>query len=729
MRVFQFILLFFLTNSLLLAQPVPFNWARQFGGASLDACNSTTVDNFGNVYSVGIFASTVDFDPGPGTFNLTSNGGSDIYICKLNALGNFIWVKQIGGSGSDNVRSITLDATGDLIVSGSFEATVDFDPGPGSFTMSPPSISIISNYCARYDANGNFIWARQFGTLDAVGIRSAIDTSGNILVIGSFTGTADFDPGPGVYTATANAQDGYVLKLSAAGNFLWAVFFSGSIATYNSAVTTDSAGTVYVGGRFSGTSDFDPGPGTSPLTSAGGLDGFICKLSSAGSFILAKLVVSSTGSFSNDGVNGLVIDGSGNLIACGGFNNVADFDPSSSTFTIISNGQEDVFISKLDSQGNLIWTKTFGDVGNDQVSDLMLGTSTIFSVGNFSQAPDFDPGVGVFNLNSAGMFDIFLLQLDLSGNFISANNIGGANSDYSIKITKDASGSLYLTGGFQSTVDFDPGPATFSFSSLGGYDAYVLKLSLCNDVPQNVTNSGNLGFCAGNSTTLNASASSAITWYTSPAGTTAIGSGTNFTTPSLAAGTYTYYAAAASCTASGTRMPFIITVSPFPTLSIVPSTATICAGQSVTLNASGAGSYTWLPSGLGPSVIILPASSTIYSLTGANNPGNCTASATSTINVTPLPVITITQPTLVCKGQPIIITAGGADSYAWSNGNQTASIAITPTASVLYTVTGTNSVTSCSASKIVSVEVLPCLTTDEFEKNGVRFIRTRLVQV
>jgi hypothetical protein len=327
--------------------------------------------------------------------------------------------------------------------------------------------------------------------------------------------------------------------------------------------------------------------------------------------------------------------------------------------------------------------------------------------------------VGVFNLNSAGMFDIFLLQLDLSGNFISANNIGGANSDYSIKITKDASGSLYLTGGFQSTVDFDPGPATFSFSSLGGYDAYVLKLSLCNDVPQNVTNSGNLGFCAGNSTTLNASASSAITWYTSPAGTTAIGSGTNFTTPSLAAGTYTYYAAAASCTASGTRMPFIITVSPFPTLSIVPSTATICAGQSVTLNASGAGSYTWLPSGLGPSVIILPASSTIYSLTGANNPGNCTASATSTINVTPLPVITITQPTLVCKGQPIIITAGGADSYAWSNGNQTASIAITPTASVLYTVTGTNSVTSCSASKIVSVEVLPCLTTDEFEKNGV----------
>ncbi|MCH2046242.1 MAG: SBBP repeat-containing protein, partial [Saprospiraceae bacterium] len=112
-----------------------FLWAKSFGGSSSDQGNSIAVDAAGNVYTTGSFEDTVDFDPGAGTTNLSAIGGSDIFIQKLDASGNFLWAKSFGGSSSDWGSSIAVDASENVYTTGSFQDTVDFDPGAGTINL------------------------------------------------------------------------------------------------------------------------------------------------------------------------------------------------------------------------------------------------------------------------------------------------------------------------------------------------------------------------------------------------------------------------------------------------------------------------------------------------------------------------------------------------------------------------------------------------------------------
>ena len=102
-----------------------------FGGASSDVGYSIAVDSSGNVYTTGSFNGTVDFDPGTGVENLTSAGGSDGFISKLDSSGNYVWAKSLGDTGFDYVRSIAVDSSGNVYTTGNFNGTVDFDPGAG----------------------------------------------------------------------------------------------------------------------------------------------------------------------------------------------------------------------------------------------------------------------------------------------------------------------------------------------------------------------------------------------------------------------------------------------------------------------------------------------------------------------------------------------------------------------------------------------------------------------
>ena len=113
-------------------------WAKNFGNAPQSIILpdiESAVDAFGNVYAVGGFRDSADFDPGPGIFNLTSNGFNDIFIQKLDSAGNLKWVKQIGGTGYEYAEALTLDDQGNIYISGSFEDSLDFDPGPNTLTF------------------------------------------------------------------------------------------------------------------------------------------------------------------------------------------------------------------------------------------------------------------------------------------------------------------------------------------------------------------------------------------------------------------------------------------------------------------------------------------------------------------------------------------------------------------------------------------------------------------
>ena len=452
-----------------------YEWAKSFGGSNNDYGYGIATDASGNIYVTGSFRNTVDFDPNDGTENITSSGSDDIFILKLDISGNLVWVKTIGSSSSESGRNITLDASGNVYITGEFSGTVDFDPGTGAENLTSNGGSNI--FVLKLDANGNYIWAKNIGGANGQGIGDiVVDASGNIYTTGYFFGTGDFDPDTGTANLTSNgSEDIFILKLDVDGNYVWAKSIGGSSEDYGNGIALDGAGNVYTTGYSEGGADFDPGAGTVNFTHNGNYDIFILKLDSDGNYVWAK----SIGGSGDDSGGDITLDASGNVYTTGRFrSSTIDLDPGTGVANFSSNGDGDIFILKLDSDGNYVWAKSFGSSNSETISGLVLDNSgNIYTTGSFSGTADFDPGSGIENLSSAGSFDAFVLKLDASGNYVWAKNMGGTSNDFSRAIAVDASDNVYTTGYFQGTADFDPNAGIENLSSNGNRDVFVSKLS------------------------------------------------------------------------------------------------------------------------------------------------------------------------------------------------------------------------------------------------------------
>lgn len=467
------------------AQAPDWQWAKQMAG-TFSAGYGVFVDGSGNIYTTGSFAGTVDFNPGAPTYNLTGTGADDGYISKLDQAGNFSWAKAFAGAGGTAGYEIETDALGNVYSIGNFNGTVDFDPGVGTFNLSATSGQDI--YISKLDHAGNFIWAKALngtGSDFNLGYSISLDsTTGAVYATGWFKGTVDFDPGAGVYNLSSNIENGFILKLDNAGNFLWAKSIKSASATRSFSIVIDGAGTVYSVGGFEGTADFDPGSGIYNLTAIDGADIYISKLDASGNFISVLTV----GGAGNEYALDLKLDpANGDVYIAGSFDGTVDFDPGVGTFNLTSNStgflEWDSYIFKLNGSGNFEWAKSFGGSGIDRMSylavDLVSANKGVYATGTFSGTVDFDPDSSVNNLTSAGDLDAYLLKLDLdSGDFAWAKSFGGTGEDFSSTMALDNSGDLYITGYFYSpTLSFETTNGTSTFSNPGGNpDAFILKL-------------------------------------------------------------------------------------------------------------------------------------------------------------------------------------------------------------------------------------------------------------
>ena len=255
-----------------------YGWTKTMGGASLDYGRSAAVDGSGNVYVTGSFYLTVDFDPGLGTDNHTSAGGDDIFLTKINSDGTYGWTKTMGGASYDSGHSAAVDASGNVYVTGYFQGTVDFDPGPGT-EDSHTSAGRYDIFLTKINSDGTYGWTKTMGgAIDDSGVEATVDASGNVYVTGYFQGTVDFDPGLGTDNHTSAGDDDiFLTKINADGTYGWTKTMGGAIDDSGVEATVDGSGNVYVTGYFVGTVDFDPGPGTDNHTSAGGYDIFLTK--------------------------------------------------------------------------------------------------------------------------------------------------------------------------------------------------------------------------------------------------------------------------------------------------------------------------------------------------------------------------------------------------------------------------------------------------------------------
>lgn len=767
-------------------------WAKNMGGPRNDYGTAITTDVLGNVYTTGVFSGIADFDPSSGTFNLTTLNGagsnvSDIFISKLDASGQFIWAANIGGLDEDYSRSIITDFSGNVYTTGFFKGTADFDPGPGIFNMTSNGLRDI--YILKLNSNGNFIWAKQIGgTSNDEGFSIKIDNSGNIITTGVFNGTVDFDPGIGTFFLSPVAANAFIQKLDSNGNFIWAKRLgpaTGLIGTLGTSIDIDATGNIYTTGHFSQTADFDPGPGIFNLNSSGLSDVYVSKLDSNGNFIWAK----NMGGTQHDNAHGIVVDALGNIYTTGVFYGTSDFDPGPGTYNLTTI-QEDAFISKLDANGNFIWAKSIqatnpGSYGMAK-SIALDNFGDVYITGYYYGTADYDPGPGVFISTCIGPYsDAFTLHLDMNGNFVwvaMAKHINVNDGLYGEGVAIDLTGYIYTTGTFYRTADFDPGPNIFTLNTPslnpggGSQDAFITKLTTTDSCASYVNYQTSI--CKGDSIFVAGAFQSISGTYTDSllnsincdslinTNLTVINPVVTIITDSICYGDSIFLGGTYQSNSgvySDTLIGYNSCDSIFSTLLSViqpithSDTITICQGDSIFIGGeyqltSGLYTDTLVGSNNCDSIIFTNLNITQYiegkdsisicegdsvfiggvyqTVSGIYNDtlqlpfSSCDSIVYKTLTILPSPIVHASYDTSVFSCNPIQLNASGADSYSWTPSevlncsNCANPILITPNSSTFVVAGQINGCFGYDTVKVSAFEASPIVIPNVFSPNG-----------
>ncbi|MFK0730379.1 MAG: SBBP repeat-containing protein, partial [Gloeotrichia echinulata HAB0833] len=373
----------------------------------------------------------------------------------MNTINNVLWAQKFGGTSGDTGWSIAADGAGNTYVTGTFNGTANF--GNTTLTSTGFGFGNSDAFVAKFDSSGKVLWAQKLGgTSTDFGYGITVDGAGNSYATGNFSGTATF--GSTTLTSTGN-EDAFVTKLDSSGNFLWAKKLGGTSSDSGYSITTDGAGNTYVTGVQDALSILNSVQ-FGNFTSSD--NAFITKLDNNGNVLWTKNL---SGVFSSERGHSITSDGTGNTYVTGFFSGTTTFGNT----TLTSAGNQDAFITKLDSSGNFLWAQKLGgtlaDVGVGITSD---GVGNTYVTGVFRSTATF----GSTTLTSAGDEDAFVAKLDGNGNVVWAKNFGGIGIDDGLGIVTDGLGNIYLTGGFNGTVSF----GSTTLTSAGDYDAFIAKL-------------------------------------------------------------------------------------------------------------------------------------------------------------------------------------------------------------------------------------------------------------
>lgn len=520
-----------------------FQWASAYQGASDIFGQDVTTNAAGEVFSVGYFNGTADFDPSGGTLNLTASGGSqDMYVTKLDALGNLIWAINLGSTSIDRANSVSIDSNGDIYVTGYFNGTVDFDPGPAAATLT--STKFVSAFVLKLDTDGNFIWVREFDGTGGIaeGLEIVVDSNDDVIMGGYFNTDVDLNPSGGglVYTASHGGRDGILVKLSSTGAFIWGRHLVGDDDNRINTIDVDNNDNIFFGGFFSGTLDFDQfNPGTQTELTATGPDIFLGSYDSSGMHRWSHGIAAGGTNFANR----LTLNRNGNIFVTGEFQNTLDFDPGTGTANVTSYGGTDSYILSMDNDGLFNWVEPIGGAGTDLGLGIDNGPDgSAYVTGYYNGTANFDGGT---TLTDLGGNTIYIARYLENGTLDWAERLGGPSNDFGFNLHVQDNWDVITTGFFNGTCDFDPDGGSFPVLSLGGDDGFVSKLSQTCTAPT-VTGTGTLisMLCPGvqDSTrvfidgTLNDAVEWA--WYEGSCGGTYLGSGDSLTVRPTVTTTY-----------------------------------------------------------------------------------------------------------------------------------------------------------------------------------------------
>ena len=563
-------------------------WVNQLKGRAL--IKAIKRDQAGNIYVTGYFVSATYFDENTPTFYISTTT-SDIFIGKYDPNGVMLWIHRIGGAYIDEGHDLSIDANGNVVVTGTFADAIDFDPSAASFQLTTPQLTT-NGFIAKYTGNGNFIHALKLVVRNATSVCT--DNNNNIFVTGNMVSFGNFNAAGGggvVYcTGGSNDYDYYLAKYDSAGNYLWAFKIGG----YNSnnqktQIALDNAGNIYFEGFFVGSLDsvdIDPSANENYLNSGKGI---LIKYSNNGNLLWGI----NSGFYIEGQIN---VDANGNPTLVAQYLNNGDLDPTNANASWTTTTSS-IVAARYSTVGQYLGAQVYSLISSNAIISptciSINDSNSVYIGGYFSGSIDFDVNPGyqnVFfnsNTNSSG----FLIALS-QPNYLAQIPPSAAFS---------SSSSNFCAGlciSFQDNSLYSPNNWNWSFPGAN---------------PSSSTSQNPTNICYPNAGTYNVQLI-----VSNPLGTDTL------------------------------LMNNFIVVDAIPQTN-AGNDISVCEGSSLQLNGSGATNYSWSPSATlvnpnSSNPIASPLITTTYTLTGTN--GSCSTSDDITITVNQNPTTPQISPVL-----------------------------------------------------------------------------------
>lgn len=670
-------LLFFFFPFFLFGQG--WQWGRSFGGSNSDMGEDMVLDASGNVYSLSNVVTSVNFGSG----SILTHGNADALVTKHDVNGQLIWYSLIGGSGSESGNSITMDASGNIYVTGSFHNTMIC----GSDTLIAQVQDI---FIVKLDPSGQILWGKSAGATSGNGSDSGFGISfsnaDNSVVVTGYVPSGNSVFGP----YTINSSSIVLCKLDANGNWLWAYPVGTTALNIGSDVLVNPAGDIYLTGNISS-------------------DMFLKKFTPAGAEIWSANSFSSASSFGRK----IALDQAGNVYVAGTHSQYISF--GSIYVPTPSNGAGGFWV-KYDSSGNALLAQGLSSSSIYCNSIAVNASGDVFVAGMFRTSLYSDTTF-LFDIY-LGNADGFVAKYNASGSLVWMKQVGTSQDDilYDLKLYN---GKIFITGYISGTPNASIGSIGLH-SNYGGPDVIVAQFDDCSPPYTTVTPGFNLTFCEGDTLRLYSSNTSAAYTYQWQGNGTPLpnGTGTSLTYvgTALSSGAYAVQISSAGCTYTSHYVSVIFNPLPVVNITRINYGAT-CNNDSVKLIATylSTQTYQWLRN----NAPIAGATSSTYMAHVNGNYRVITTSSFGCFDTTNAVLVTIGHypniiawgDTAICQGEYAYLNAAGdASSYQWTPFTSVASpnSAMTTTSTTVtttYRVIGTT--IGCRDTGYVTVQVNP----------------------
>ncbi len=359
-------------------------WVKSIGGDSYDVGYCLSIDSLNNLYIVGYFSDTVDFNPDNDIYLTSSQGNLDGFLLKLASSGRFQWVRTFGGNGMDVANSIALCGH-QIVISGWFEGSAILG------AAAAVSNGLWDGFLCAYDTSGTPLWSKTFGGRGYDKATMVIAHNNTYFLSATFQDTLQLK---NQEVISLGGSDGLWLQYDTLGNLIQFQAFGSSAEEQCNAIAVDSLQNIYVVGSYGASLAVSS---TIILPFSGMTDGFCIQYNKNGQPQWATAI---RGTGRNE-VKHIAIDPYGAIFLTGFFQNTAAIPP----YSLQSQGKKDLFLVKYDPQGNPIWTFSVGSSQDERGQALLTNPLTL--LGTFSQPLQ----VGNFTLNHQGQQDVFITRI------------------------------------------------------------------------------------------------------------------------------------------------------------------------------------------------------------------------------------------------------------------------------------------------------------------------------